>query len=488
MNIKKFSIIAITSMLILNPVFSDDFDFSDFSDDEGSTSEGFDDIFGSLDTSSSSTSSSIQINGTATTSLRSYLQSDSWSDSDEIEGANLYSSQLTSLSLDLSHSTDDSDFTSTLILNEETLSNPSDIIDEMTYRFYDGDFVYQIGKSKIVWGRGDKLHVLDLINANDYTDFINEDYLDRRIAEPEVDISWYKGGENNINIQAVYTPFMTADRLTYSSDDIWTQSSIKSANLLLENYGVSVDLEDCLEDTNQLKYGQFGLRTTGTINTLDFGLEYYYGHYKTPSVAATSAKSALIAAANANVSSSITADDISEYVSYDKLQVVGIDGESVVGKFNLRGELAYYYTEDFEGDDSDVHNNSIQWVAGFSVDLPINNMSLNIQDLGSYIINYDENTSPLDVDYSAGDACTNMIVTQLSDSFNHDKITTSFTFIVDVEDLDVIEYIVKPSVDITLCQGLNLNLEGSYFTGSDDSKFATFNDNGYIEVSCDYSF
>lgn len=488
MNIKKFSIITIASMLILNPVFSDDFDFSDYNDEGDSSFQGFDDIFGSVDSSSSSDSSSLQINGTATTSLRTYLQSADWSNSDEWEDANLYSTLNTELSLDLSQSTDKSDFNSTLILSEDTFSNPSDIIDEMTFRYYDGDLIYQIGKSKIVWGRGDKLHVLDLINANDYNDFINEDYIDRRIAEPEADISWYRGGDYNINIQAVYTPFMTVDRLTYSSDNIWTQSSIIAANTLLETYGVSVDLEDCLPDTDQLKYGQFGLRTTGTINNLDFGLEYYYGHYKTPSVAATSAMSALVAAANAGLSSSLTADDISEYVSYDKLQVVGIDGEAVIGKFNLRGELAYYYTDDFEGDDPDVHNNSIQWVGGFSVDLPINNMSLNVQDIGSYIINYDENTSPLDVDYSAAESCTNMIVTQISDTFDHEKINTSLAFIVDIEDLDVIEYIIKPSVDITLCQGLNLNIEGSYYTGSDESEFATFNENGYIELSCDYSF
>ena len=481
MNIKKISIITIASVLILNPAFSDNFGFSD---DQTS----FDELFSQETSSSSEDSSSLQINGTASTSLRSYYLSNDWSNSDEIEGCNLYSTQKTSLKLDLTHSSDKSDLNSTIILNEDTFSTPSDIIDELTYRYYDGDLIYQIGKSKIVWGRGDKLHVLDLINANDYTDFINEDYIDRRIAEPEVDLSWYKGGPYNINVQAVYTPFMTSDKLTYSNDDVWTQKIIKEANILLENRGVSVDLANCLPNTNQLKYGQFGIRTTATINNLDLGLQYYLGHYKTPSVAATSAMSALVAAANAGLSSSLTADDISEYVSYDKLQVVGIDGESVLGKFNLRGELGYYYTDDFEGDNPDVHNNSIQWVGGFSVDLPINNMSLNVQDLGSYIINYDENTTPLDVDYSAAESCTNMIVTQISDTFDHEKINTSLAFIVDIEDLDVIEYIVKPSVDITICQGLNLNIEGSYYTGSDDSKFATFNENGYVELSCDYSF
>lgn len=487
MNIKKISVITIASMLILNPVFSDDFDFSDFEDDGVNSSQSFDDLFGDS-SSSTSQSSALEISGTASTSLRSYLFSADWDNNDEYEGANLYSIANTSLSLDISHSTEKSDLNSTIILNEDTFSNPSDIIDELSYRYYDGNLIYQVGKTKIVWGRGDKLHVLDLINANDYTDFINEDYIDRRIGELEADVSWYKGGDYNINVQAVYTPFMTADRLTYSSDDIWTQSSILDANTLLETYGVSVDLEDCLDDTNQLKYGQFGLRTTGTLNDLDFGLEYYYGHYKTPSVAATSAMSALIAAANAGVSSNLTADDISEYVTYDKLQVFGIDGEKIIGKFNFRGELAYYLTEDFEGDDSDVHNNSIQWVTGFSIDLPINNMSLNVQDLGSYIINYDDSYTSLNVDYSAAESCSNMIVTQISDSFDHEKIQTSLSVIVDVEDLDVIEYIIKPSLDLTLCQGLNLGIEGSYFTGSNDSEFAAFNDNGFIEVSCDYSF
>lgn len=59
-----------------------------------------------------------------------------------------------------------------------------DMLDEFTARAYVGNAQFEAGKMRVVWGKGDKLHVLDNFNANDYTDYIIPDYIDRRIAEP----------------------------------------------------------------------------------------------------------------------------------------------------------------------------------------------------------------------------------------------------------------------------------------------------------------
>ena len=61
--------------------------------------------------------------------------------------------------------------------------------------FYD-NFDFLAGKKKVIWGKGDKLHVIDNINPEDYSDFINEDYLDRKISEKMLKIDYYIGNGN----------------------------------------------------------------------------------------------------------------------------------------------------------------------------------------------------------------------------------------------------------------------------------------------------
>ena len=94
-----------------------------------------------------------------------------------------------------------------LKVNERILKdNPEDVIDELTLRAYLGDFVLEAGKMKLVWGKGDKVHVLDNFNSDDYSDFIFPDYIDRRIAVPMVHVAYNM--DNGMRLEGAYTPYM----------------------------------------------------------------------------------------------------------------------------------------------------------------------------------------------------------------------------------------------------------------------------------------
>ncbi|MCH3917038.1 MAG: hypothetical protein LKE40_06190 [Spirochaetia bacterium] len=479
---KKTTLLTLAgaSLLVCAPLFADGMDmsgFSDFSDDAttaiSSDSTDSSDSFGSFfggTSSSSDSSSSVQITGKAKLQSRAYLQDNDTAGSDALD-----TGVLPSLKLNLNYSGANSDLSGTILLDPTTLETyPEDIINEFSYRAYLGKFVFEAGKTKIVWGRGDKLHVLDLFNANDYTDFVIPDYIDRRIAEPEIDMTWNSGNTHDISIQAVWTPGMTPDRYptsgrwepsqisdiystieTYAATQAATASATAYGNTYAEAYqtfyettyqaaieagattteatvAATAKVESIatasaiiaaaqadetygsesyyLADTDSLKYSQYGLRVTGTTNNIDWGTEYYLGHYKTPSL-------------------SIDATTSEPSLDYDRLQVFGADAETVKGPYTLRGELGYYLTDDIDGDDPSVHNNSIQWLAGFDRDLPWNEMNINVQTIGSFILNYDDvkdNTS--DVDYNSAKACTNdKIAVQFSDSFMHENLKPSVT-------------------------------------------------------------
>ena len=215
MKINKY--ILMTSALLLGAAaYADDFDsFGDFGDFGGESASG-------------SLASKVEVNGSAEVDIRAYVDT---SDKENKEGADkIEVKTLPNARLDLRYNGNKSDMELKLKLDEDTIKNhPLDVIDEAVLRGYFGNFTLEAGKMKLVWGKGDKLHVLDNFNADDYSDFIIPDYLDRRISTPML-----RGVISlpfaNMNIEGVYTPLLPVDR--FATSGRWTPAQV---NLLKTN-------------------------------------------------------------------------------------------------------------------------------------------------------------------------------------------------------------------------------------------------------------
>ncbi len=519
-----------------------------------SDSFSFDDVFASGaggDSGSAGTAApALEFHGAATVDARAWLGTDPADETNAV-------SANPSVKLGFSWKGTNSELEGKLAFDEAAVKeNPADLLEEVTARAFLGDFVLEAGKMKVVWGRGDKLHVLDPFNANDYTDFIIPDYIDRRLAEPMARLSW--NGPAGFRAEAVWTPTMTPDRLdmggrwtpaqatalteagtgyvTYLSglayaaayseayEAVWTQTKtavyqqayaaavtggadaaaaasmaaaavatyvsdhnaeiigtatgaasakgLEAAQNVLMNYG-SVDA--LLPDTKALKYGQYGLRLTGTIGLADLGAEYYYGHFKTPSAKVTYG-------ANALGETAVTALDL----DYDRLQIFGADAAAAVGFLNLRGEIAWYLTDDVKGDDPAVHNNSLQWLAGFDIPVPVSNMALNVQEIGSWLYGSDGIESGADADWNAdGKWTNNKLVVLLSDSWNHDKVKPEIACVWGIERRDIY---LQSKLSVTLKDGFSVIASGGYFIRTDTGEFAPYGENNYAQLSAKYEF
>lgn len=441
-----------------------------------------------------------------------------------------------------------------------------DILDEFTARAYIGNFQIEAGKMKVVWGKGDKIHVVDNFNANDYTDFIMMDYIDRRLAEPMFRVVY--STPENVKIEGIITPMMTADRL--AEDGIWQPAVSKTLTSLVEGivqnnlrvkFNEAINSKesagaikaimnasdfsssDLVEDNiHSLKYGQAGARTTFTLGQFDLGFSYYYGHYKQPSLNLggyiDSLKNAVINYAesgdgrtkiSAAYSEEITAtatklindgvdaataqeqaymkavNDHGEEIAYEmagaefdlptlnynQLQVFGLEAATVIWKFNVRTEAAYYLTEDTAGDNPWIENNSIQWVAGFDMDMPWTNMNLNVQTQGKYILNSDKikdgKYSAYDVDYNSDDNyLNNKIIVAVTDTYNHENIKLDIKGIFEVETKD---FVLMPSVSLRAVDDFSITLKGMLIkTDNENSEFYNFRCNSFAQISCKYLF
>ena len=532
--------------------FGDDFGGSDYSSDFGSDS--FD-----------SAEPTVSISGEVGAKARAWggtKNEDDEFDTRNYDSAYDFSKSKTEPSahanLDFAYSGDFTDAVIKLKFNQNTIKDyPEDIIDEAyaSGSFKDGRFQLKAGKIKEVWGKGDKVHVLDNFNANDYSDFIFPDYIDRRIGEimfkTTANLSW----DYNIKLEGIYAPMMTADRFASEKSMLYPYAQSKLtemvkgilkaqgsalANNAVDFDGKTIDGDSLIgaimdlsefstdklyeDDIRTIKYSQAGARLTGTLGGIDWGASYYYGHYKQPSAkienlikmqyySNVATKVPALATTASPLAAEILKKDIGEIVSlnYDQLQVFGLEAAFVLWKFNTRWEGAYNLTEDIAGDNPWIKNNSVSWLAGFDIDLPIHNLNLNVQETGTYILNNDkieDNTvtvgylagKPIevpigtaDVDYNSdGKYTKNKLIVLLSDKWLNEKLTTEVQGIYCFEDKG---YMVAPKVEYNVSEGLTFGLRGVYlYCDNENGEFYNFtqnaknHDKALVELTAKYQF
>lgn len=559
MKAKKLILAGTISAMVFATSFADDFD-----------SFGMDSFGSSFGDSSAS---ALSVSGKAWIDMRGYLNPNGTSSDDYKLFDDVQVKVLPSAKLNLEYSGSVSDVLLALKVDENTIKNhPIDVIDELALRGYFGNFSLEAGKMKLVWGKGDKLHVLDNFNADDYTDFIIPDYIDRRLSTPMVRTA-YSFGVANLNLEAVYAPFLTVDR--FATNGVWvpaaynnlsgavktratfkvadaftaytkasasagtlnalaaerkgeylaavkayeeaknkgitdlnpyvsqmnvaenavakidyeaTQASAKltaagKAYMNALNYANSLnsDPDMIYPDLKTLKYGQFGTRLTGTLGSFDWGLSYYNGFYKQPSFNATKLGTWL----DKYFAQGTTSED-DKFLAYDRKQTFGLEAATTLWRFNLRGEAAYNLTEDVDGTDAFVHNNSVAWLGGFDIDLPFWNMNLNVQETGTAILKNDEIKSSLDVDYNENAYTNNKFVVNVTTSFMNEKILPEVTVLYGIENGDLI---VMPKFTFKPDQSLSLYVNGMYIYSRDDnSEFAAWKNNSFINVGMSYQF
>ena len=255
----------------------------DFGDDFGSDFGG---DFGDTASSSSFAATALSVNGEAQVNFRAYVDDEGTSGL-PIDEWNTWVDPKGKLGLNYSNDSVSADVK--FALSKDIITDyKADIIDELTLEAYLGNFVIQAGKMKVVWGKGDKLHVIDNFNANDYKDFLIPDYIDRRISEPMVRVLYNApndaGPFTSNRFEFVWTPFMTADR--YAASGRWVPNQVIElkekltgiAKMSIENTVSEAD--NLYPDLYQLKYMQAGARFTTTTGSWDWGLSYYFGRDK----------------------------------------------------------------------------------------------------------------------------------------------------------------------------------------------------------------
>ncbi len=365
----------------------------------------------------------------------------------------------------------------------EFQAKPIRVIDQAYVGFFSGPMAIRLGLIKATWGKGDDVHVLDVINPFDYTDFINQPYADRKIPQPtlKMDISTSDSGK----LELVYLPVFGAD--STATEGFWVMKRISDQldMVYAQTYGSYIFIgrtpaestilaKDAMEnfivqpDGNRLDMGQAGLRFTETVGSLDYGLQYWYGFLREP---VYNANPVAIAAAGNHV-----------LLDYNRAHRFGADFAFALGSFNFRGELAYDMTEDFSGDMVLVHNPALGWSVG--ADAEFLGFRLNVQNLGRYTLFTNKITDAYDVETGIH-ALSNTIIADLSRSMPGDKLVLRASGAYSVENSD---YAIMPGVEWSPVDNATLKLKGTLFGGEAGGVYSQFADNSFVEASLTVNF
>ena len=492
---KKIFAVSLACALLAANVYAQD----DWGSDESSVEETSEPTFWDR----------FKISGDATLAGRSYFNSNS-----------VYTTEVTAIprfKLGFDYEGNATKFSSKIRLDEQTLRYDNEmILDEFSADLFVGNWVLSAGKMKVVWGKGDKLHVLDNFNSNNYYDFLIPDYLDRRNSE-----YMFRAQYNSplgFRIEGIYTPIMHAE--TYAQKRPWVPEKVNTLKSTIGSFPLTInsyeDLikaaskqDDLYPNTHKLDYGQFGGYFNFTLGLFDFGVSYYNGRYKQVSADVSGVIYAGIAKQYPKFAPYVASFIKMPTLEYDKVQSFGLDMQTALGPFTIRAEGVYNMTKDFDGSDPWIHNNSIGYLFGFDVSLPIHNVTLNVQGTGNMILKKGEisdyklpatlaaasgmksvpNTKQYDVDYDPTSCYTNhKVVVQLQDTFYYEKITATVKAIYGIERYDLL---VMPELSFKVRDGWKISASGLYihnFNKDENSEFKGWLDNSFVQLAVNYTF
>lgn len=372
----------------------------------------------------------------------------------------------------------------------------SSYIDTLYLRYYHNYFDLEVGYLKPIWGNADGVHVVDVLNPIDYSNPFGGSYLDSKKSQQMLKIN-IPLGEDNL-LEVTYLPTFKGDYIPL--DGMWAPVYLSNMEETVKEMAYAVAISSAAELYPDLSYEQLystvspsvevqlttfdynlyfeefeyftdsqaALRYTTTINSMDLGFTYYYGYLKQPT---------------------IDVDDVLENqkinLLYNRVQLIGFDIAAQLGGFNLKGEVGYNLTDDIDGDDNSINNNSLRYILGFDVNLPINSMNLLLQIDGNTIMS-SENIGELDQEYDSDGNYTSLsLMARISDSYLNETLNAEVTGVYNIMDSD---FFIKPKLSYSITDNSTCYVEYLLIEGDEDTNIGQYSSNDLLTVGLNINF
>lgn len=187
-----------------------------------------------------------------------------------------------------------------------------------------GQLDLRLGKQIIVWGRADRLNPTDNLTPRNVTLLESDDNNDQRVGVTGMKASYYLGG---LSLTGIWLP----EFIPYT--------------IPLRQPAPPVTLHERAPGNT---FGQWAVRVEQTGGQVDWSLSFFEGFDRFPDVKL----------------GRMSPVSVAVFLTHNRIQVIGADAATTIGRYGLRGEAAYTFTQDGSGKSPLIKNPFFYLVLG----------------------------------------------------------------------------------------------------------------------------
>ncbi|WP_298534920.1 DUF1302 family protein [uncultured Algibacter sp.] len=317
-----------------------------------------------------------------------------------------------------------------------------------------GNFRIMLGKQQIVWGETDGLKLLDVVNPQNFREFILDGFEDSRIPlwslKSEFDL-------DDIAVQLVWIPDNTYHIIPNFDAPYFTSSLFPKPP-----EGVSTIFGQVDRPTRFLKDSDAGIKLSTFRSGWDISINYFYYYEDLP------------AFYNRLDLGSPSGPSLIIEPEYERQHLIGGTFNKVLGSSTLRGEIAYVFDQNFITTDPNIYNGIVTshvYKSAFGIDYIKGEHIISAQ-LFSNII-----SDRISV-YNRDRFETNTSL-KLSRDMMNDNLTADILWIQNYNHGDGY---VRPQLSYWINSSVQLLLESTIFYGNTNQLFGQFQDRNRVSI------
>lgn len=314
-----------------------------------------------------------------------------------------------------------------------------------------------VGKQQIVWGETDGLKLLDVVNPQNFREFILDDFEDSRIplwsVKAEFDIK-------NIGVQLVWVPDNTYHIIPELDAPYFPKSLFQSPP-----EGVEAVFNKIIKPSRFIADSDIGFKVSTFPKGWDVSLNYFYYYDDSPVF-------------YNHLDTSETQPFVSINPKFERQHLIGGTFNKVFGSANFRGELTYIFNQNF----SSINPNAIQGIETSNV-----------------------YKSALGIDYIKGENVISFqlfsdIITEDITPYNRDKFETNTSLLLShemmndnlkaevlwVHNVNHGDGFTRPQLSYWMNSNSQLFLGGDLFYGNKSKLFGQFRDRNRVSLGANW--
>jgi hypothetical protein len=319
--------------------------------------------------------------------------------------------------------------------------------------FADNSF-WRIGKQQVVWGEADGLKLLDVINPQNFREFVMDDFDDSRIP------LWMFNAEFTLTENGVLQVLWIPDTTVHNLAPSGSPYAFSSSSIVPKRSGDSaVQLSPAKAPRSPIKDSDIGLRYTDFLGGWDVSLNYLYHYVDEP-----------IVSASAQTNSELLQN-------YERSHLLGGTASSALGDWTIRAEIAFEtnrYHRTKQSLPGVVQAN--QWSSVIGLDYQgLSDQFISVQWFQSRI---NAGQAKL-IEHSQEDSVTLL----WESNFLNDTLTAKW---LQIHSIDHGDGVFRPKLSYNLQSNLDIYLSADVFYGNKDTLFGQFDQGDRVSIGFEW--